>query len=98
MRTTTSFIALAALSQISAALPSPAQQLAAPALFENNAVPVERKAVAALTHIYICKDINWVNCSNQEVQTGTCYDTNSEWNDKISSAGPDRGTTCVLYE
>ncbi|KAK0616647.1 hypothetical protein B0T14DRAFT_604888 [Immersiella caudata] len=98
MRTTPSFFALAALSQITAALPSPAQQVAAPALFANSAVPVEARAVAALTHIYICKDINWVNCSNQEVQTGVCYGTNSDWNDKISSAGPDRGTTCVLYQ
>ncbi|KAH0611913.1 uncharacterized protein H6S33_009965 [Morchella sextelata] len=48
--------------------------------------------------IYLCDDINWGgNCGYAVQPLYTCINMGSDWNDKISSFGPDSGTTCLLF-
>ncbi|CAG8978175.1 hypothetical protein HYALB_00011491 [Hymenoscyphus albidus] len=52
----------------------------------------------AITHLYYCQNAGFVQpCDNFEARTGTCYNFINGWNDVVSSAGPDAGTTCTLY-
>ena len=50
------------------------------------------------THLYVCTDSDWRgNCKNIELTVSRCYNMTTEFNDNVSSAGPDDGTFCVLY-
>ncbi|KFY23580.1 hypothetical protein V493_05762 [Pseudogymnoascus sp. VKM F-4281 (FW-2241)] len=52
----------------------------------------------AITHFYACINSNFQPaCQNFAVNTGGCYNFSGNWNDAISSIGPDKGTTCTLY-
>ncbi|KFY30338.1 hypothetical protein V494_08187 [Pseudogymnoascus sp. VKM F-4513 (FW-928)] len=52
----------------------------------------------AITHFYACLNADFQPaCTNFEVNTGGCYNFNGNWNDAISSIGPDQGTTCILW-
>ncbi|KAK6530089.1 hypothetical protein TWF694_003461 [Orbilia ellipsospora] len=47
--------------------------------------------------IYICQDVNWVNCGYAVQPLVDCIQLTSPWAYSISSFGPDPGTACVLY-
>ncbi|KAJ6606908.1 hypothetical protein B0H10DRAFT_1956710 [Mycena sp. CBHHK59/15] len=48
--------------------------------------------------IFICVDINWGGTCGYAVQPlNTCITLGSDWNNKISSIGPDPGTAVTLY-
>ncbi|KAF1954750.1 hypothetical protein CC80DRAFT_115185 [Byssothecium circinans] len=52
----------------------------------------------AKTHIYLCDDAAFKGiCENFEVEPGKCYNVTDNWNDKISSGGPDKDTFCAAY-
>ncbi|KAI0435920.1 hypothetical protein F4803DRAFT_264376 [Xylaria telfairii] len=56
-------------------------------------------SIQALTHIYVCVDGGFQGtCRNFEIQTGSCLNFVAPFQDSISSAGPDQGTTCTLYQ
>ncbi|KAJ7481549.1 hypothetical protein FB451DRAFT_1394198 [Mycena latifolia] len=48
---------------------------------------------------YFCNDINWANdCAHwQNLNQGACYTLDAGHQDKVSSFGPDSGTTCDLH-
>ncbi|KAF2641909.1 hypothetical protein P280DRAFT_288047 [Massarina eburnea CBS 473.64] len=51
------------------------------------------------THIYVCLDADFKGtCQNFEVEPGKCYNVTDDWNDKISSGGPDKDTFCAAYQ
>ncbi|OBT66195.1 hypothetical protein VE03_05139 [Pseudogymnoascus sp. 23342-1-I1] len=55
-------------------------------------------AARALTHFYACVDSDFRGkCESFTINTGECYSFNSDWNDAITSIGPDKGTTCTIW-
>ncbi|KAI5816157.1 hypothetical protein BZA77DRAFT_293573 [Pyronema omphalodes] len=49
--------------------------------------------------VYYCDDIYWEKTCHYDVyELWKCHDLPDEWNDTISSFGPDRGTYCFVYE
>lgn len=49
-------------------------------------------------HIYICTDANWDgDCDDYGFTDGACSNFPSEYQDDISSIGPDSGWLCTLY-
>ncbi|KFY15712.1 hypothetical protein V491_05592 [Pseudogymnoascus sp. VKM F-3775] len=57
-----------------------------------------KMAARAITHFYACINADFKPaCQNFEVNTGGCYNFQGNWNDAISSIGPDKGTTCTLW-
>ncbi|KAI0544007.1 hypothetical protein F4679DRAFT_589904 [Xylaria curta] len=55
--------------------------------------------IEAITHIFVCTDGGFAGtCNNFEVQTGSCMNFVAPFQDSISSAGPDQGTTCTLFQ
>ncbi|KAK0725984.1 hypothetical protein B0H67DRAFT_144409 [Lasiosphaeris hirsuta] len=94
MRTTMISIAFAALGQLSVALPALGQQSA-----EVSEVAARSNVARAITHLFVCDSLNFQGrCENLETETNRCYNLFNNWNDVISSLGPDQGTTCTIYE
>ncbi|KAE8445771.1 hypothetical protein EG329_012829 [Mollisiaceae sp. DMI_Dod_QoI] len=63
-------------------------------------IPADNLALAAraITHVYMCINDNFQPaCENFQVNTGVCYNLGGNWNDAISSIGPDSGTTCTIW-
>ncbi|TRX96125.1 hypothetical protein FHL15_002849 [Xylaria flabelliformis] len=55
--------------------------------------------IEAITHVFVCVDGGFSGtCRNFEVQTGSCMNFVAPFQDSISAAGPDQGTTCTLYQ
>ncbi|KAF1844408.1 uncharacterized protein K460DRAFT_163728 [Cucurbitaria berberidis CBS 394.84] len=53
---------------------------------------------SSVTHLYLCVDSSFKGqCTNMHLDTSTCHNLDQTWNDKVSSAGPDKGTFCTLY-
>ncbi|KAK7911552.1 hypothetical protein PG985_014033 [Apiospora marii] len=53
----------------------------------------------AITHLYICINSDFKGaCTNLEVNTGGCYNLLGNWNDAVTSLGPDKGTTCTIWQ
>ncbi|KAK5657188.1 hypothetical protein OQA88_3246 [Cercophora sp. LCS_1] len=89
MRVSMASLALAALSQLSVALPTS----------EQPEIAARSNVARAITHLFVCDSLNFNGrCENLETETGRCYNLFNGWNDVISSLGPDRGTTCTIYE
>ncbi|CZS97805.1 uncharacterized protein RAG0_06712 [Rhynchosporium agropyri] len=63
------------------------------------AVAVQRRLSSrAITHVYVCINSNFSGaCQNVQVNTGGCYNFVGNYNDAISSIGPDQGTTCTIW-
>ncbi|KAL7271889.1 hypothetical protein RUND412_005331 [Rhizina undulata] len=56
---------------------------------------LERRATGG---IYICADINWGGKCVYAIQPlRTCIDFGNDWNDIVSSFGPDSGTSCMIF-
>ncbi|KAF2683722.1 hypothetical protein K458DRAFT_389650 [Lentithecium fluviatile CBS 122367] len=78
-------ISLFALFALATALPAPQD-------------PAPPKAAAKTTHFYICTEPSFKGaCTNRKVKLGECYGVGEAWNDKISSLGPDNGTSCAAF-
>ncbi|KAL2076004.1 hypothetical protein VTL71DRAFT_947 [Oculimacula yallundae] len=57
-----------------------------------------RLSARAITYVYICLNSNFSGaCKNLEVQTNVCYNLIGNYNDAISSIGPNQGTTCRIF-
>ncbi|KFY87778.1 hypothetical protein V500_06751 [Pseudogymnoascus sp. VKM F-4518 (FW-2643)] len=57
-----------------------------------------KMAARAVTHVYVCINADFKPaCQNLSVNTGGCYNLVGNWNDAISSIGPDQGTTCTIW-
>ncbi|CZT11430.1 uncharacterized protein RCO7_03865 [Rhynchosporium graminicola] len=56
------------------------------------AVAVQRRLSSrAITHVYVCINSNFSGaCQNVQVNTGGCYNFVGNYNDAISSIGPDQ--------
>ncbi|KAI0490982.1 hypothetical protein F4859DRAFT_459987 [Xylaria cf. heliscus] len=68
-------------------------------LASAGSVPRADASIQALTHIFVCTDGGFAgSCNNFELQTGACVNFVAPFQDSISSAGPDQGTTCTLYQ
>ncbi|KFY92795.1 hypothetical protein V498_04765 [Pseudogymnoascus sp. VKM F-4517 (FW-2822)] len=75
--------------------------------FESHIGPVDltlfpaeplKMASRATTHFYACINDNFrPACNNFELPTNYCYNFQGNWNDAITSIGPDKGTTCILW-
>ncbi|KAK1829210.1 hypothetical protein QBC39DRAFT_374033 [Podospora conica] len=90
MRATIFSVAFAALAQLSAALPAPDASAIAPA------AEIEKRAD---THLYICDSANFQGrCENIRAERNSCYTLYNNWSDTVTSLGPDKGTTCTIYE
>ncbi|KAI5785403.1 hypothetical protein FPQ18DRAFT_309319 [Pyronema domesticum] len=49
--------------------------------------------------VYYCDDIKWgKTCLYGAYELAKCHDVPNNWNDIISSFGPDKGTYCFVYE
>lgn len=49
-------------------------------------------------HVYICTDANWSgDCTNYGFYEGVCSNFPAEFQDDISSIGPDGGWKCNFY-
>lgn len=61
-------------------------------------VPSSQETNLNPLQIFLCDDINWGgNCGYAVQPLYTCINMGTDWNDKISSFGPDSGTTCLLF-
>ena len=50
--------------------------------------------------MYFCTDINWGgNCDDFSFSDGVCvnFEEGDSWNDEISSFGPGKDVTCIMY-
>ena len=63
----------------------------------NNGTALEKRTVGG---IFICSDINWGGTCGYAVQPiNTCITLGSDWNNIISSIGPDPGTAvCIFHQ
>ncbi|THG97890.1 hypothetical protein EW026_g4196 [Hermanssonia centrifuga] len=62
------------------------------------AAPLEERAAQVDGHIFICTDDNYGgDCTNYGFTSGACSNFPSEFQDDISSLGPDSGWFCNLY-
>ncbi|KAK8112983.1 hypothetical protein PG984_013509 [Apiospora sp. TS-2023a] len=53
----------------------------------------------AITHLYVCINSNFGGaCTNIQVNTGDCFSISGNFNDAITSLGPDQGTTCTIWQ
>ncbi|KAI8951517.1 hypothetical protein F4801DRAFT_578498 [Xylaria longipes] len=69
------------------------------ALPRGEAVSDGNVGIEALTHIFVCVDGGFSGtCNNFEIQTGACLNFAAPFQDSISAAGPDQGTTCTLFQ
>ncbi|KAJ7057339.1 hypothetical protein C8F01DRAFT_1256589 [Mycena amicta] len=83
------FTALIALAAALAVVVSAAP--ATPALAEARAAEVS-------AHVFICTDINFAgDCTNYGFNSGQCSNFPGEFQDDISSFGPDQGWECIMY-
>ncbi|KAI0196610.1 hypothetical protein EV127DRAFT_476668 [Xylaria flabelliformis] len=56
-------------------------------------------AAALITHFFACVDSDFKGtCNNFQISTGACLNFVAPYQDSISSIGPDKGTTCVLWQ
>ncbi|QRV77814.1 hypothetical protein RhiJN_05829 [Ceratobasidium sp. AG-Ba] len=58
-----------------------------------------KPAPAAIGGVYFCKNANFVTpCVYVSgFNSGQCVGVGSDWNDVVSSFGPDQGLTCTIY-
>ncbi|KAJ7795057.1 hypothetical protein B0H14DRAFT_3888497 [Mycena olivaceomarginata] len=55
-------------------------------------------AVLVDAHVYICTDSNFGgDCTNYGITNNVCSNLPSEFQDNISSFGPDQGWGCIFY-
>ncbi|KAJ7057336.1 hypothetical protein C8F01DRAFT_1086374 [Mycena amicta] len=101
--TFTALIALAAaLAVVVSAAPAVrANTLHLPELMDGETqTPVEAEARAedVSAHVFICTDINFAgDCTNYGFNSGQCSNFPGEFQDDISSFGPDQGWECIMY-
>ncbi|KAL8727020.1 MAG: hypothetical protein Q9166_006318 [cf. Caloplaca sp. 2 TL-2023] len=60
---------------------------------------VDGPTAQANTNLFVCTDAGFKG-RNQNLATtkGVCYNLGNGFNDAISSLGPDKGTTCTIYD
>ncbi|KAK3326183.1 hypothetical protein B0H66DRAFT_148922 [Apodospora peruviana] len=75
--------------------------IAALTSFVSAAPAVEAAGLAkrGTTHFFVCTNEKWGGeCENLTVTTGKCTNLSSKFLKKISSLGPDAGTSCTMFE
>ncbi|KAF1979365.1 hypothetical protein BU23DRAFT_153146 [Bimuria novae-zelandiae CBS 107.79] len=62
--------------------------------------PADQLEVKRATgHLFVCQDAQFKGrCQNLQFTTGTCFNLGNGFADSISSAGPDAGFTCTVWE
>ncbi|CAO1597572.1 MAG: hypothetical protein LQ349_001079 [Xanthoria aureola] len=56
-------------------------------------------AAVERTHVKVCKDINFRGrCETLTANKQRCYDLFNGWSNEISAFGPERGTSCTIYD
>ncbi|KAL8738259.1 MAG: hypothetical protein Q9181_000939 [Wetmoreana brouardii] len=61
--------------------------------------PLVPQAAQAITHLYVCIDINFQGrCESLESTRQGCYTLFNGFDNTISSLRPDSGTTCQIYD
>ncbi|KAF8516453.1 hypothetical protein BU17DRAFT_92799 [Hysterangium stoloniferum] len=48
--------------------------------------------------VLVCLDVDWQACNHTVLILGTCYDLRENWNNTISSIGPDNGTVILTFQ
>lgn len=62
------------------------------------AAPTPKEDAPSIICLYLCSDSSWAGtCQNFCGSPGLCYNIPTAFNDIASSAGPDEGSSCVLY-
>ncbi|QRW06757.1 hypothetical protein RhiLY_05756 [Ceratobasidium sp. AG-Ba] len=58
-----------------------------------------KPAPAAIGGVYFCKNANFTRYLTHlaPFSSGQCVGVGSDWNDVVSSFGPDQGLTCTIY-
>lgn len=94
--------AISSASPLAKAVPDVESTLIARDSAENSTAPgtlAVKPTPEAITHLYVCIDKNFGGrCQNLQTVTTGCLDFGNGFNDAITSLGPDKGTTCTIYD